>query len=663
MNYCYDNDLVVGITDTQFGPDQDLNRAMFITFLYRMAGEPYVTGDTGFTDVPEGRYFTDAVRWGVQKGIISGMTNTQFAPFYPLNQEMVVTFLYRFARDIRGYTVETSNGLPSSVSSSVSNYAKVSMYWASRNGVVYLSDELAPKVTVTRGEAVRYLWRFGTNVDGLIIGTDTFSFVNDASSFTIKDHCGMTSQHYNKLYNIVPRDLMANVNEYINRQKQGELDYGLCYGMSVCAILDKMGKIDLNGNFCKNAATIYSIPKPCISSSKNIMGTERDSLKKIALTESVLSYYQVCQWLPTIVGYSGTGVDEAEYLYGRTSKNLENLHDEQENGGLGLFSYQYETNGTIQCHTIVVYGRPISVSEQLGGKYYYTYRVYDSRFPGKTGTLYVSKDFTVSKVKRADNGVYEDVTMVRYFVENEMFGENMNGPKLNDDNNFSTFDAVDIDGENNNGMNSASVAEEIMRERGEEILQEYAFFYVQADGPFTITNAEGESFTCEHSGITGDMAAKLVNIFPGAPGILLFRAPRSESFVFETQASSVDVSYVTYGDSKMFCGENVEKAVLERDSLVLSGNGMAYRASMTVNTEDALLVCVSGTGEASVLLFRTVDQPELQIQTAQATYVVEMRDFFAGVSIGTQIYQDGVMAAVQIADGSPVMTAKEEMLP
>lgn len=202
-----------------------------------------------------------------------------------------------------------------------------------------------------------------------------------------------------------------------------------------------------------------------------------------------------------------------------------------------------------------------------------------------------------------------------------------------------------------------------MRERGEEILQEYAFFYVQADGPFTITNAEGKSFTCEDSGITGDMAAKLVNLFPGNPGTLLFRVPRSETFVFEIQAPSVNVSYVTYGDSKTFSGKSIEKAVLEPDCLTLSGNDMEYRASMPVNTEDALSACVSGTGEESLMLSRTDDPLELQIQTALAAYAVELRDFCAGISIGTQTYQDGVTAAVQVADGNPVMTAKEEMWP
>lgn len=659
VNYCYDNDLVVGITDTQFGPDQDLNRAMFITFLYRMAGEPYVTGDTGFTDVPEGRYFTDAVRWGVQKGIISGMTNTQFAPFYPLNQEMVVTFLYRFARDIRGYTVETSNGLPSSVSSSVSNYAKVSMYWASRNGVVYLSDELAPKVTVTRGEAVRYLWRFGTNVDGIIMGTDAFCFVNDTSSFNVKDHCGMISTHYSKLVSLLTWEEKATVDDYISSQMAGSGDgteVGMCYGMSVCAILDKMGKIDLNGNYCKNTATIHAIPKPSSSSPNNIMGTERISQKRISLTESVINYYQVCRWLPNVVGYTAFELDVVEYLTGsRHSNNLENLHAEQENGGLGLFSY--EINGSGLCHTIVVYGRPVSTSDQINGKPCYTYRAYDSRTPWTNGTIYVSKDFTMCKVENVAEGVLENATMVRFFVENEMFGDALNGPKLNDDNNFSTFDAVDIDGANNSGINSISA--EVMRSREENVLQEYAFFYVQADGPFTVTNAEGKHFHCECDGITGDMAAALVNMFPGDPGILLFRVPRSESFIFETQASSINVRYVTDGDFKTFCGQNLEKVVLERDSLELSGSSMNYRASTTVNTEDYLSANVSGAGEELVLLFRKGDQ--LQIQTTQTACAVEIRDFNAGVSIETQTYQLGQTVSVAVVAGSPTMTVEGEM--
>ena len=86
------------MTETKFGPNLTMNRGMLVTVLYRMEGEPSVEGLThSFTDVSANRYYTDAVAWAANQGLIQGMTETQFAPEAAVTREQMVTILYRYA--------------------------------------------------------------------------------------------------------------------------------------------------------------------------------------------------------------------------------------------------------------------------------------------------------------------------------------------------------------------------------------------------------------------------------------------------------------------------------------------------------------------------------------------------------------------------------------
>ncbi len=84
-----------GITPTQFAPDDFCTRGQAVTFLYRAAGKPPVSGTTDFVDVPAGQYYTDAVAWAVRLGITTGMTTTTFDPNSNCTRGHIVTFLYR----------------------------------------------------------------------------------------------------------------------------------------------------------------------------------------------------------------------------------------------------------------------------------------------------------------------------------------------------------------------------------------------------------------------------------------------------------------------------------------------------------------------------------------------------------------------------------------
>lgn len=102
-SYCYDairwaigKGIAKGISATEFAPDSICTRAQIVTFLYRYAGSPKVSGKTGFEDVPGGSYFCNAVLWAVNKGVAKGFDASHFAPANNCTRAQAVTFIYRY---------------------------------------------------------------------------------------------------------------------------------------------------------------------------------------------------------------------------------------------------------------------------------------------------------------------------------------------------------------------------------------------------------------------------------------------------------------------------------------------------------------------------------------------------------------------------------------
>ncbi len=89
------NDATTGTTATTFSPNDTVTRAQIVTFLYRYAGKPEVTGDMPFTDVRKGKYFYEPVLWALEKNITTGTSETPFSPFDLCTRGHGVTFIYR----------------------------------------------------------------------------------------------------------------------------------------------------------------------------------------------------------------------------------------------------------------------------------------------------------------------------------------------------------------------------------------------------------------------------------------------------------------------------------------------------------------------------------------------------------------------------------------
>ncbi|WP_454941426.1 S-layer homology domain-containing protein, partial [Evtepia sp.] len=162
VQYVYDNGLMGGVGDGQFAPNATTNRAMVVTILYRLAGEPAVSGDAAFTDVADGLWYTDAVLWAAQKGIVNGISATEFAPAGDLTREQLATILFRYAESA-GYDVSASadlSGFPDA--DQIQSYAAQALSWAVAEGLLqgFEDDTLRPQGNATRAQIATILMRF-----------------------------------------------------------------------------------------------------------------------------------------------------------------------------------------------------------------------------------------------------------------------------------------------------------------------------------------------------------------------------------------------------------------------------------------------------------------------------------------------------------------------
>jgi 2',3'-cyclic-nucleotide 2'-phosphodiesterase (5'-nucleotidase family) len=94
--YCLNNSLMGGSGANTFAPSVSMNRGMFVTMLYRLAGSPEVTVGTTFTDVPANAYYAKAVAWAVSKNITTGVTATTFQPGKTMTRQEMASFIYRY---------------------------------------------------------------------------------------------------------------------------------------------------------------------------------------------------------------------------------------------------------------------------------------------------------------------------------------------------------------------------------------------------------------------------------------------------------------------------------------------------------------------------------------------------------------------------------------
>ncbi len=166
IDYVVEKGLMGGTGETTFAPNDQTDRAMLVTILYRLDGEPAVTKDIPFSDVLAGKWYSDAINWAAANEIVGGYGDGTFRPERDLTREEAATILYRYAT-YKKYDVTTTAELTAYTdAASVQSYATAPMSWAVGTELINGTTEttLAPSGGAIRAQIATILMRFCENI-------------------------------------------------------------------------------------------------------------------------------------------------------------------------------------------------------------------------------------------------------------------------------------------------------------------------------------------------------------------------------------------------------------------------------------------------------------------------------------------------------------------
>ena len=171
IDYVIENGLFIGLSNTTFGPDKQMSRAMFVTVLSRMEAARGGT-TTGFSqsysDVGSGMWYSEPIAWATEAGIVRGVGNNRFAPNSPLTREQIATILYNYARYL-GLDVSVSGEpLRYADADSISGWARNAMTWAYERGIITgkTHNLVDPQGIATRAEVAAVICRAAGLLNG-----------------------------------------------------------------------------------------------------------------------------------------------------------------------------------------------------------------------------------------------------------------------------------------------------------------------------------------------------------------------------------------------------------------------------------------------------------------------------------------------------------------
>lgn len=167
--HSFERGYITGVTDELFAPNATVTRAMMATLVYRMAGSPELSENSrhGFDDVIPGAWYEDGVTWCRENEIVSGISETQFAPDAPVTREQAACFLMRYAILLGKDTDVGEDSLKDSFSDaeSVSAFANKAVRWAVENGIIKGSyGRLDPLGTADRIQLAAILANFDSAI-------------------------------------------------------------------------------------------------------------------------------------------------------------------------------------------------------------------------------------------------------------------------------------------------------------------------------------------------------------------------------------------------------------------------------------------------------------------------------------------------------------------
>ena len=150
--------VVNGLTETTFGTKENCTRAQIITFIWRAMGKPEAaSADYTFKDVEEGKYYFDAMLWGVENGIITGYNEDTFAPDDKCSRSQMATFIWRLAGE-----PEVAAEVSPFPDVGTGKWYTAAAIWAAEQEVVtgYSDGTFGPKNDVLRSETITMLYRY-----------------------------------------------------------------------------------------------------------------------------------------------------------------------------------------------------------------------------------------------------------------------------------------------------------------------------------------------------------------------------------------------------------------------------------------------------------------------------------------------------------------------
>lgn len=491
INYVSDNDIMTGTSSTNFSPNTVVTRAMVVTTLYRKAGSPAVSGTNKFTDVSSSAYYYNAVLWATNKGIVSGTSSTTFSPNLSITRQDAAVMMYNLGKTM-GYDVSKTKSITGfSDYSSVATYARTAMAWGYATDVVpAVSGKLSPKSNVTRAQLAEFVTDYGTNVEKIVQGKDVLGF----SNYSTSEKRYITTAHFNRLKSTILASYgSANGPSAFQglRDRLAQKCTGMCYGMSVVMMLDKLGKIAFNENY-SNSSSMYGIKKSAVSKTT---------------VESALNYYHVSSSLPNENHYTldipiSDQVEAAAKVMMASNRPC-------------LFEHYYDSSSTGKRvgHEVIV-----NSCKKSGSSY-----ILDIIDPN--GPTHTQKTLT-------KDGLFGSTQLFSAYAKSD----------------YSVYDKIDIDTYKNtdtsgNSPAPASIEDEVSID-AVQYPGPFSTLEIALTGDFVIQNANGEYLQWSETRLDGTMEVYAVRLSPegdDSAAIMYVDVPLSDTFHFEPLTEGMDV--------------------------------------------------------------------------------------------------------------------------
>ena len=165
VEYVYSRGMMKGMDDSHFGPSETTTRGMIITILYRMEGEPSVSGNA-FADVKSDMYYAAAINWAVENGIVKGYGDGIFGPEDSITREQLSNILMNYA-EYKGADVTARADLSNFCDAlQASSWAEASLAWANAEGLIQGNPDstINPGGNAERAQAAAILARFDKKI-------------------------------------------------------------------------------------------------------------------------------------------------------------------------------------------------------------------------------------------------------------------------------------------------------------------------------------------------------------------------------------------------------------------------------------------------------------------------------------------------------------------